>query len=175
VASGGAPTGKWETLPAHLHQSAKAADILRMEAKLLVRRPGMSEVEIPVDKSEIVIGRLPNEVDLVLDDELVSRKHARLTVNQQGYVRLEDLGSQNGINFKGRLVRRLNLMDGDVFGIGKVEITFRAKLDRFSAEPPKPAQRSDSEDEPPIPEPRAQSEGGGDLEPPRPGAGKKRE
>ena len=84
-----------------------------LKPRLKVRRPGVPEVEIPIDKREFIIGRLASQVDLVLDDELVSRRHASLTANERGYFRLEDLGSQNGIKFEGRPVRRLNLLDGD--------------------------------------------------------------
>jgi pSer/pThr/pTyr-binding forkhead associated (FHA) protein len=145
VTRGGAPTGKWETVPDHL-QSDEDAEMRQAEVRLIVRRPGVPEVEIPVEKTVFVIGRLPSEVDLVLDDELVSRRHAQLTAAGRGYFKLEDLGSQNGICFQGRPVRRLNLVDGDSFEIGRTEIVFHAKMSRWSAPPPpKPTSRGDSE------------------------------
>lgn len=131
--SSGAGTGKWETRPPHL-DAEEPVDPRRAEVRLLVRRPGVPEVEIAVDKAEFLIGRQTSEVDLVLDDETVSRKHARLTMNERGYFSLVDLGSQNGIRFSGRYVRRLNLIDGDVFAIGKTEMTFKAKMNRFQGE-----------------------------------------
>jgi hypothetical protein len=101
---GGAPTGKWDTMPEHLRED-QPYDIRQAEAKLKVRRPGVPEVVIPLEKTMFVIGRSPNDVDLVLDDETVSKKHARLTMDARGYFRLEDLGSQNKIRFKNRPVR----------------------------------------------------------------------
>ena len=145
VVSRGAPTGKWPSLPAALQQEGKI-DILRSKVRLIVRRPNVPEVEIPIEKSEFLIGRMASVVDLALDDDLVSRKHARLTINERGYFKLEDLGSKNGIQYSGRPVRRLNLMDGDEFSIGKTTFVFHAEVERFRALPkaPAPAPRADS-------------------------------
>lgn len=173
MSSGGAPTGQWETLPEHLKEESEALDINSLEPKLMVRRPGVPEVEIPVDKTQFIIGRSADEVDLVLDDEWVSRKHARLTMNARGYFRLDDISSRNGIKFKGRMVKRLNLVDGDEFSIGKTDFTFHAKMTRFSAAPTPQAQPA-AEEEPEIPDPaeqRSESVDGESLEPPAPGRG----
>src|SRR5687768_2792830 len=102
----GAPTGQWDTMPKHLDDEAVQLELRRAEPRLLVRRPGVPEVEIAVEKTSFVIGRLATEVDLVLDDESVSRRHAKLTMDGRGYFHLDDLGSQNGIRFEGRQVRR---------------------------------------------------------------------
>lgn len=136
MARGGAPTGKWQAA-GHLSKGDEPGDPRDAEAKLIVKRPGVPEVEIILDKPEFFIGRQTADVDLTLDDELVSRKHARLSVDARGYFRVDDLGSRNGISYAGRTVRRLNLHDGDVFLIGKTELVFHAKLDRFKkgAEP----------------------------------------
>jgi hypothetical protein len=133
--SSGAPTGKWESLPPHLAEAA-SFELRRAEAKLLVRRPGVPETTLPIEKPEFVIGRERSGVDLTLDDDLVSRRHARLIVDARGYFRLEDLGSQNAIRFQGRPVRRLNLVDGDTFAIGRTEFVFHAKMNRFGGTPP---------------------------------------
>lgn len=129
VSDGGAPTGKWPTLPPHLQEQEGGAKWTG--AKLVVRRPGVPEVEIPIEKEEFVIGRKATEVDLALDDDLVSRRHASLTVDARGYFKLQDLGSKNGITFSGRTVRRLNLVDGDEFEIGKTAFVFSAEMKRF--------------------------------------------
>lgn len=146
MSDAGAPTGKWPTLPPHLTEPTSAAPI--DGAKLVVRRPGVPEVEIPIERDELTIGRKATEVDLALDDELVSRRHATLTMDARGYFKLQDLGSKNGITFAGRTVRRLNLIDGDEFSIGKTEFVFRAAMKRFAGVPapvPKaPVARSES-------------------------------
>ncbi|MCK6551214.1 FHA domain-containing protein [Myxococcota bacterium] len=138
---GGAPTGKWPTTSRALEGPAEPGDPKQVGAKLTVRRPDVPDVEIPLEKAEFVIGRQP-DVDLTLDDELVSRRHARLTMDARGYFKLEDLGSRNGITYAGRNLRRLNLIDGDVFSIGKTEFTFHARMDRLKkpiAPPPREA------------------------------------
>jgi pSer/pThr/pTyr-binding forkhead associated (FHA) protein len=139
---GGAPTAKFVAAV-----DGGDFDLLRSEAKLIVRRPDVPEVEIPIEKNNFSIGRLAAEVDLVLDDDLVSRKHAVLSHDERGYFQLKDQDSKNGITYEGRMVRRLNLLDGDVFKIGKTELTFRAKIARYAVQttPAKePAVRQDS-------------------------------
>ncbi len=145
MSDAGAPTGKWPTLPPHLTEPTSAAPI--ESARLVVRRPGVPEVEIPIEKDELVIGRKAADVDLALDDELVSRRHASLTMDARGYFKLQDLGSKNGISFAGRTVRRLNLIDGDEFSIGKTDFVFHAAMKRFAGVAPvpkEPAPRSES-------------------------------
>jgi len=64
------------------------------------------------------VGRL-GECWLVLDDDLVSRTHARFHVGQNG-TELEDLGSRNGTFINGdRLEGRRALYDGDRIRIGR--------------------------------------------------------
>jgi pSer/pThr/pTyr-binding forkhead associated (FHA) protein len=135
--SRGTPTGKWETIPPHLGPDGPV-DVRKAQPKLTVRRPGVPAVDIPIEKTEFVIGRHAAEVDLVLDDDWVSRRHAKLTMDERGYFRLDDMGSQNGIKYHGRPVRRLNLVDGDKFFIGKTELVFRAVMNRPTAPPDAP-------------------------------------
>lgn len=128
--SGGAPTGKWPTLPPQLDGKRPSG-----EAKLTVKRPGLPDVTLTIEKPEFTIGRAAAEVDLTLDDDAVSRRHAVLTRDERGYFRLTDLGSKNGIRFAERSVRRLNLVDGDEFAIGKAVFVFHAEMKRFEAPP----------------------------------------
>ena len=44
---------------------------------------------------QLIIGRSP-ELELALVEDMVSRKHAKLTVTDDGRVSIEDLGSSNG-------------------------------------------------------------------------------
>jgi pSer/pThr/pTyr-binding forkhead associated (FHA) protein len=143
VASRGAPTGQWPSAPGSLGKEDAPGDPRQAEAKLTVKRANLPDVEIFLEKPEFYIGRQTAEVDLTLDDELVSRKHARLSVDARGYFRLDDLGSRNGISYAGRVVRRLNLIDGDTFAIGKTEFIFHANMGRFQKKA-EPAARKDS-------------------------------
>ncbi len=149
----GAPTSHWPHLSAKFDTKGPVITDLR----LIVCRPDVPDVEIALKTDEFVIGRAPQGVDLTLDDDLVSRRHAKLTVNDRGYVNLEDLGSKNGILYAERTVRRLNLVDGDEFHIGKTKFVFRAQMRRFQeVEPPKPVRiRADSVFvEVPVPDPQ---------------------
>jgi hypothetical protein len=65
---------------------------------------------------EVVIGR-QSELDLVLAEDLVSRKHARITV-RGGEVTLQDLGSTNGTFVNGERVKKVRLSEGDRILIG---------------------------------------------------------
>jgi ABC transport system ATP-binding/permease protein len=64
----------------------------------------------------ITVGRLPDN-DVVLDDLLVSRRHARLDLTPAG-ARITDLGTGNGTYVNGRRVTEAVLAPGDVIGIG---------------------------------------------------------
>lgn len=163
----GAPTNQWQTLPKHLNAEERSFDLHTAGARLVVKRPGLPDVEIRIEKEEFLIGRAVDGVDLTLDDERVSRNHARLTVNERGYFRLEDLGSKNGIEYLGRTTRRLNLVDGDVFKIGQAELCFHAEMNRFRANPSSVAKpRPDSvfaKVNIPTPEPESEVSGDDDI------------
>jgi pSer/pThr/pTyr-binding forkhead associated (FHA) protein len=73
------------------------------------------EYPLPDDK-EIVIGR-GGELDIVLVEDMVSRKHAKITT-QQGKVVIQDLGSTNGTFVNGEKIKRFRLKEGDRVLIG---------------------------------------------------------
>ena len=65
---------------------------------------------------EIVIGR-SSELDMVLVEDMVSRKHAKI-VTGDNVVEIEDLGSTNGTFVNGEKVDKLALKEGDRVLIG---------------------------------------------------------
>jgi pSer/pThr/pTyr-binding forkhead associated (FHA) protein len=65
---------------------------------------------------EIVIGR-SSELDMVLVEEMVSRKHARIAL-ADGTISIEDLGSTNGTFVNGEKVQQGTLREGDRVLIG---------------------------------------------------------
>jgi hypothetical protein len=65
---------------------------------------------------EIVIGR-SSDLDMVLVEDMVSRKHAKIMTYDQT-VSIQDLGSTNGTFVNGEKVRRVDLKDGDRILIG---------------------------------------------------------
>lgn len=70
-----------------------------------------------VRQSRITIGRLPDN-DVVLDDLLVSRRHAELQQTPSGWS-ITDLGSGNGTFVNGRRVTATAVTPDDVIGIGR--------------------------------------------------------
>lgn len=73
------------------------------------------EYPLPED-GELLIGRA-SELDLVLAEDMVSRKHAKLTV-QGGALGIADLGSTNGTFVNGEKVKRADLKRGDRILVG---------------------------------------------------------
>jgi pSer/pThr/pTyr-binding forkhead associated (FHA) protein len=91
-------------------------------------RPGRSYVlrfisgkyqggEFPiVPDKQIVVGR-SSDLDMVLVEDMVSRKHARIAM-QQDQIWIEDLGSTNGTFVNGEKIKRARLKEGDRVLIG---------------------------------------------------------
>lgn len=69
---------------------------------------------------ELLIGRA-GEADLWLDEEAISRRHARLT-QAEGAVMIADLGSRNGTWVNGVRVQTKALVAGDLIQIGAQHI-----------------------------------------------------
>ncbi len=73
--------------------------------------------EFPLpDNGEIVIGR-SSELDMVLVEDMVSRRHAKISA-EDGEFFLEDLGSTNGSFVNGEKITRTKLAEGDRILIG---------------------------------------------------------
>jgi two-component system response regulator AtoC len=87
----------------------------------------MSVVQL-VEERAYVLGRAP-EVDLPIDDRLVSRHHAEVRWHR-GTATLTDCGSANGTRLNGNpLVEPTVLCSGDVVGVGDAQVVFsRAEL-----------------------------------------------
>jgi hypothetical protein len=73
------------------------------------------EFPIAVDK-QILIGR-SSDLDMVLVEDMVSRKHARIAM-QTDQIWIEDLGSTNGTFVNGEKIKRSRLKEGDRVLIG---------------------------------------------------------
>jgi hypothetical protein len=70
-------------------------------------------------KGGIVIGRSSN-CDVVLTDNRVSGRHARIWCDESGALRVEDLGSSNGTWRGGKRIERGGLASGDEIRFGAV-------------------------------------------------------
>ncbi|AWV90931.1 DUF4388 domain-containing protein [Bradymonas sediminis] len=73
--------------------------------------------EFPLEQnSEILIGR-SSELDMVLVEDMVSRKHARISA-RSGTLEIEDFGSTNGTFVNGEKISKARLREGDRVLIG---------------------------------------------------------
>ncbi|MHB1843580.1 MAG: DUF4388 domain-containing protein [Deltaproteobacteria bacterium] len=73
--------------------------------------------EFPLrDDKEVVIGR-SSELDMVLVEDMVSRKHAKISI-ASGKVTIQDLGSTNGTFVNGEKIKQSRLKEGDRILIG---------------------------------------------------------
>jgi len=76
----------------------------------------------PVGSKQFTIGR-GADVDLSLKDGAISRVHAAVIWRHGGFF-LKDLGSTNGIQYKGMRIDNKRIEDGDVFVLGQHELRF---------------------------------------------------
>jgi len=99
--------------------------------------------EIPVSRASLIIKAGPhrgevfplagtaiigrgNTCDIVLKDNSVSRRHARLDYVQEKFV-ITDLGSTNGVYVNGIKVVSKNLAPGDTIGLGSTLCIFEVE------------------------------------------------
>ncbi|MFF4104549.1 FHA domain-containing protein [Streptomyces sp. NPDC001903] len=68
-------------------------------------------------RTAVTIGRAPAN-DLVIDDLVVSRRHAELRALADGTYEIADLGSHNGTFLNGTRTDRAPVTEGDIIGIG---------------------------------------------------------
>jgi hypothetical protein len=81
----------------------------------------LQEFDLP--QGGTIIGR-SLDCHLTLEDPLVSRRHARIVVDESG-ARIEDMGSRNGVRVNGAVIREpLALRNGDRVRIGTQDFVF---------------------------------------------------
>jgi len=79
-----------------------------------------------LSEHRVVIGR-SKDCDIKLEDPNVSRRHAEIRQEGATYW-VVDLDSTNGVETKGKRVKRLKLEDGTHFTVGSTEIVFSQEL-----------------------------------------------
>lgn len=77
----------------------------------------------PVTKDQFIIGRGSKTSDLAIKDGNISRKHAAV-IRRNGTFYIKDLGSTNGIDYKGMRIDNKRIDEGDVFFICDYELKF---------------------------------------------------
>jgi CRP-like cAMP-binding protein len=93
-----------------------------MKRSYLVSEKGQFQKSIYPLESNVTIGR-GSENDITISDLSISRSHAKISLQGDTWV-IEDLGSSNGIIFSGKRVDKKELVSGDTFEVGEVELRF---------------------------------------------------
>ena len=82
----------------------------------------------PVTKDQFIIGRGSKTSDLAIKDGNISRKHAAV-IRRNGTFYIKDLGSTNGIDYKGMRIDNKRIDEGDVFHLCDYELRFTYRAD----------------------------------------------
>lgn len=72
--------------------------------------------KVPLTGDTLLLGRHPS-CDIVIEETVVSGRHARLERRPEGY-EIIDLNSSNGLTYDGQRVQQHDLRNGDVLSIG---------------------------------------------------------
>ncbi|MCZ4590051.1 ATP-binding cassette domain-containing protein [Rhodococcus opacus] len=124
--------------PAHtptpdVHKTMMASTTQRPPVR---HRPSTAPISAPtrIPPAGLSIGRT-GENQIVVDDVLASRRHARLVRIREG-LGIEDLGSVNGTFVNGARTRRTVLREGDIVTIGKVDLVVAGGTVRYRQRAP---------------------------------------
>lgn len=91
--------------------------------QLIVTRGGTAGARFALAEAEVTIGRHPDST-IFLDDVTVSRRHARVTRDDQGQYTLHDAGSLNGTYLDGERVEHAPLREGAQVQVGRFRLVF---------------------------------------------------
>ena len=98
--------------------------VKRPPASLTIETGETAGTTSPVTKHQVVIGRDQKLADVILADNMVSRRHARISWKAIEFV-IEDLGSSNGTCLNGTPLMKPHLLrSGDRISIGQTDILF---------------------------------------------------
>ena len=87
----------------------------------------LEQNRVPLTGRDVVLGR-SEQCEIILDDESVSRQHAKIFATDEGYC-IEDLGSTNGVLVNDELVESQKLRTGDRIQLGQRIFRFLADTD----------------------------------------------
>ncbi|HEU0037447.1 MAG TPA: FHA domain-containing protein [Kofleriaceae bacterium] len=127
-AGGGAPMMNGPSMSAHAPQSQSqpaAMPSMGGGPTLFLIYNGQ---RYPVTKDQFIIGRGSKTSDLAIKDGNISRKHAAV-IRRNGTFYIKDLGSTNGIDYKGMRIDNKRIDEGDVFHLCDYELRFTYRAD----------------------------------------------
>jgi hypothetical protein len=115
-----------------MQQHAPAAPAERVMPQMGAAGPTLFLVyngqRYPVTKDQFIIGRGSKTSDLPIKDGNISRKHAAV-IRRNGTFYIKDLGSTNGIDYKGMRIDNKRIDEGDVFHLCDYELRFTYRAD----------------------------------------------
>jgi len=82
-----------------------------------------NDQRIRIDKDQFIIGRKVSTSDLAIRDGNISRRHAAI-IRRNGAHYIKDLGSTNGVQFRGMRIDNRRVEEGDLFLICDYELRF---------------------------------------------------
>ncbi len=103
------------------------------QPRLVVESENLRGLELRITKTPIVVGRVREASDLVVDHRSISKEHARLTRQNDGTWQILDLGSANGIKVNGEPYSKCDVRSGDRIEFGHVTMRFLAAGARASS------------------------------------------
>jgi pSer/pThr/pTyr-binding forkhead associated (FHA) protein len=113
-----------DDMPGSEDDGIDEADLPRGTGILLVRRGPKAGSRYLLDDVVTTVGRHPDSA-IFLDDVTVSRRHAEIRLDSDGYM-LADVGSLNGTYLNRERIDDVRLTDGDLLQIGKFKLMFVA-------------------------------------------------
>ena len=96
------------------------------QPRLVVESENLRGLELRIAKTPVVLGRVRENADLVLDHRSISKEHARLTRLSNGAWQILDLGSANGLKVNGEPYSKCDVESGDRIELGHVTLRFLA-------------------------------------------------
>ena len=97
-----------------------------MAAMLVIQQGPEAGATFPLSAAEAVIGR-ESSSDIVLNDRVVSRRHARLSW-RAGQLIIEDLGSSNGTYINNQRITAAKMLNpGDKIGVGQTTLVYQTE------------------------------------------------
>ncbi len=101
-----------------------------MSLRLIIEDDEGTTTIVPLGKDAITIGRQQGNT-IQLTEKNVSRRHARLYLDDGDAWIIEDLGSYNGVKVNGVAIEgRINLKEGDVVQIGDYHLALTEDVDK---------------------------------------------
>ena len=113
--------------------SGRPASLHLRKCKLVMERENGQSSEYIFDQANIAIGAMEDN-DLVIDDDTVSRYHARVYQDENSYL-LQDLDSTNGTFINRVRIKEAYLKPGCTITVGKTDVRFQSLDERVEILP----------------------------------------